>query len=77
MDEERIPYFILDAKSLGVMVKRVNEYIKEGYIPQGGISATYDQRASSSYYQAMVLKSENTLGSLLDSTYTSIKVKIK
>lgn len=51
------PYQVIVDKNLKKLVERVNEEIKRGYVPVGGIALDKNQSPSSDYYlQALVLR---------------------
>ena len=47
-------YVILEAGSIEKLARQVNESIRDGWEPQGGISAASNQTMVWWYYQAMV-----------------------
>lgn len=49
-------YIILKSLDLNELEKFVNNHIKQGYIPLGGITNTSDDNTHRDFLQAMVLK---------------------
>lgn len=49
-------YIILEAGNIVELARLVQEYISNGWEPQGGVSAASNQVTVWWYYQAMVLK---------------------
>lgn len=48
-------YTIIDSDDFDVLTERVNEMIKDGWKPQGGVATNYsDQYDSAEYLQAMI-----------------------
>lgn len=54
-------YTIALAPSSECLRARVEEKIKEGWLPQGGIAVMFQQPGVIGYYQAMIKEDENAV----------------
>ena len=54
MDKEIIDYIIINNNEIFKLERSVKDFIKKGYIPQGGVCVNELAFRDTSYYQAMV-----------------------
>ena len=53
-----VTYTILCTADVVTMNERVNEFIADGWQPQGGIAVTVNEYNDETYFQAMVMEND-------------------